>query len=103
MRLSFVFIKSDFSAATSLYLTLWSDLDKTETVSKDFTHHHLMTILKMSLEDIKRARESLEAMGLLRTYYKEGDIISERALLEAEKSSENIIAKSDIVKLLVKV
>lgn len=54
----------------SLYLTLWSDLDKSETMSKDFTHHHLMTFLKTKLESIKEAREALEAVGLLRTYIK---------------------------------
>lgn len=58
------------SIATSLYLTLWSDLDKRELMSKDFTHHHLMTLLKTSLEDIKEARKSLEAVGLLKTLYK---------------------------------
>ena len=59
----------------SLYLTLWSDLDKTETMSRDYTHHHLMTFLKTKLEIIKEARESLEAVGLLKTYIKcENDI-----------------------------
>ncbi len=60
--------------AISLYLSLWRDLDKLELVSIDFTHHHLMTILKSNLEDIKKSRESLEAVGLLKTYYKEGSI-----------------------------
>ena len=59
-----------------LYLTLWSDLDRLEIMSKDFTHHHLMSILKCSLEMIKQAREALEAVGLMKTYYKEGDINS---------------------------
>lgn len=54
----------------SLYLTLWSDLDKRELVSKDFTHHHLMTLLKTKLDDIKEAREALEAVGLIKTYLK---------------------------------
>ena len=62
--------------AVSLYLTLWSDLDRLEIMSKDFTHHHLMSILKCSLEMIKQAREALEAVGLMKTYYKEGDINS---------------------------
>lgn len=57
--------------AISLYLTLWSDLDKTETLSKDFTHHHLMTFLKAKLDYIKEARESLEAVGLIKTYIKQ--------------------------------
>ena len=62
------------SSAISLYLTLWSDLDKTESISVGFSHHHLMTLLKQSLEVIKKSRESLEAFGLLRTYFKEGNI-----------------------------
>ena len=41
--------------AVSLYLTLWSDLDKYELISKDYNHHHLMTILKSSLEIITNA------------------------------------------------
>ena len=62
--------------ATSLYLTLFNDLDKYQITSEDFTHHHLMSIMKCDLQAIKKARESLEAVGLLRTYYKEGDVSS---------------------------
>lgn len=62
------------SFAVGLYFSLWNDLDNTKTMSIDHNHHHLMTFLKSSLDDIKKARESLEAMGLLRTYFKEGDI-----------------------------
>ena len=57
--------------AVSLYLTLWSDLDKLEIVSTTYTHHHLMTILKSSLEIIVKARQSLEALGLLKSFFKE--------------------------------
>ncbi|MCH5167336.1 MAG: DnaD domain protein [Erysipelotrichales bacterium] len=63
--------------ATSLYLTLWSDLDKLEIVSKDYTHHHLMTILKSSLSDIVKARQALEALGLLKSFVKKDENISE--------------------------
>lgn len=59
---------------TSLYLTLWRDLDKLEIMSIDYTHHHLMTIMKSDLESIKKARETLEAVGLIRTFFKEGDV-----------------------------
>jgi len=62
------------ASAVSLYLTLWSDLDKLELMSIDYTHHHLMTILKMDLNTIKLSREALEAVGLLKTYFKSGDI-----------------------------
>ncbi len=63
-------------AAVSLYLTLWRDLDRLELVSMDYTHHHLMTILKCGLETIKKSRCSLESVGLVKTYVKEGDINS---------------------------
>lgn len=59
----------------SLYLTLWGDLDRSETMSRDYTHHHLMTFLKTKLESIKEARNALEAIGLLKSYIKkENDI-----------------------------
>ncbi len=64
------------SMAVSLYLTLWSDLDKRELMSKDFTHHHLMTLLKANLNDIKEARQGLEAVGLLKTLFKTGESIN---------------------------
>ena len=57
----------------ALYLTLIRDLDKLEIMSGDLTHHHLMTIMRTSLDIIKTARETLEAVGLLKTYFKEGD------------------------------
>ncbi len=63
-------------AAVSLYLTLWRDLDRLELVSMDYTHHHLMTLLKCSLETIKEARESLESVGLIKTYVKVGNLNS---------------------------
>ena len=62
------------ASAVGLFFSLWNDLDVSMIASIEHSHHHLMTILKMSLEEIKRAREALEAMGLLRTYYKEGDL-----------------------------
>lgn len=59
------------SAAISLYFTLWSYLDKLEIMSNEWTHHHLMSSLKLKLEEIIIAREKLEGMGLIKTYYKE--------------------------------
>ena len=63
-------------AAVSLYLTLWRDLDRLEIVSMDYNHHHLMALLKCDLETIKKARESLESVGLIKTYIKTGEINS---------------------------
>lgn len=63
--------------AVSLYLTLWSDLDMREDMSISYTHHHLMTILKSSLEIIVDARKALEALGLLKSFKKNDENISE--------------------------
>ncbi len=57
------------SNAVSLYFTLWRDLDRYTFVSTDYSHHHLMTLLKTNLETIKISRKTLEASGLLRTYF----------------------------------
>ena len=58
----------------SLYFTLWSDLDKLEVMSMEYTHRHLVSTMKLELNDILRAREKLEAVGLLKTYVKTGNI-----------------------------
>ena len=60
--------------AMSLYFTLWSDLDKREITSIEYTHHHLMTSMQLKLSEIIEAREKLEAIGLLKTYIKKQNI-----------------------------
>lgn len=60
--------------AVSLYFTLWNDLDMSKLFSREYTHHHLMSLLKCSNTKLKLARESLESFGLLNTYIKCGDI-----------------------------
>ena len=62
------------SIAVSLYHTLWSYLDPTETSSNEWTHHHLMTCMRIKLHDIEEAREKLEAIGLMKTYQKKGNV-----------------------------
>ena len=60
------------SISTNLYFTLWMDLDKSEYISEDETHHHLMTSTGLSINELIMAKEKLEALGLLKTFYKEG-------------------------------
>ena len=60
--------------AVSLYFSLWSYLDKSEIFSLEWTHHHLMSNTKLSLDDIIINREKLEGIGLLKTYYKKDSI-----------------------------
>ena len=62
------------SVAISLYFTLWGNLDTSLTSSVEYTHHNLMAIMRIKLEDILEARERLEAIGLLKTYLKKGNI-----------------------------
>lgn len=62
------------SLAINLYLTLWSYLDKSEIMSSNWTHRHLIKAMQVKLERIIEAREKLEAMGLLKTYLKEGEV-----------------------------
>jgi len=61
-------------SAVALYYTLLDDLDKQEVMSTDLTHHHLMATMQLRLEDIIIAREKLEAVGLLKTYFKKDSI-----------------------------
>lgn len=62
------------SMAVSLYYTLWADLDKTELLSMEYTHHHLMTSLRVKMDLIISARKKLEAVGLLKTFVKEESV-----------------------------
>lgn len=62
--------------AINLYMTLCHDLDKNEFMSEECSHHHLMTSMRIKLEDIVIAREKLEAIGLLKTYFKSGEDVN---------------------------
>lgn len=60
--------------AVSLYFTLIDDLEKKEFMSGELTHHHLVSTMKIKLPDIIIAREKLEAIGLLKTFFKEENV-----------------------------
>lgn len=62
------------SVSLSLYFTLWADLNKTEIMSNEYTHHHLMNVMGIKLDEIVSARKRLEAVGLLKTLFKSGQI-----------------------------
>lgn len=62
------------SNAVSLYFTLWQDLEKSESTNQKFNHHHLMASLKLGLDPVTSARKALESVGLIRTYYKTGEV-----------------------------
>ena len=76
--------------ACSLYFTLLDDLDKTEQVSDPITHHHLMAIMQLKLEEIVKAREKLEAVGLLKSYLKKESVNKYIYLLFSPLSANEI-------------
>lgn len=57
-----------------LYFSLWSDLDKNEILSLEYNHHHIVTNMHLTLDEIVEARKKLEAIGLLKTFFKEDSI-----------------------------
>lgn len=58
----------------SFYYTLWSYLDKAELMSNEWTHHHLLKSMQITINEIDDARVKLEAIGLLKTYLKKGNV-----------------------------
>lgn len=58
----------------SLYYTLWSYLDKSELLSNEWTHHHLLRDMMISNSELVDAKIKLEAIGLLKTYVKKGNV-----------------------------
>ncbi|MBQ9019475.1 MAG: DnaD domain protein [Bacilli bacterium] len=60
--------------AVSLYYTLLDDLEKSDIMSDELTHYHLMVSMQLKLDDILVAREKLEAIGLIKTYVKKDNI-----------------------------
>lgn len=57
--------------AVYLYLLLWEDSKE----DIEYLHHHLLTSLKANSKALMEARESLEAVGLLKTYVKEENVL----------------------------
>ena len=62
------------SQAISLYYTLWSYLDKSELLSNEWTHHHIFRDMMISNSEFIDAKVKLEAIGLIKTYVKKGNI-----------------------------
>lgn len=62
------------SVATNLYFSLWSNLDRNEIMSTEYTHHYLMANMQLNLDEIIEARERLEGIGLMKVFYKEENI-----------------------------
>lgn len=62
------------ATATSLYFSLWANLDTNQVMSMVRTHHNLMANTGLSIDDIIEVREKLEGIGLLKTFLNKGNI-----------------------------
>lgn len=62
--------------SVTLYLTLYSELSLNSYISRELTHHHLISITGLGPKEITEARIKLEGIGLMKTYVKESDINS---------------------------
>ncbi len=58
----------------NLYLTLWSNLDKTHVISDEYLHEQLIRNLGINISTFMESREKLEAVGLLKTYVKKDTV-----------------------------
>ena len=59
--------------STSLYFTLWSELESNQLLSQESNHYQLMNVLNLPLNDIYEARKKLEGIGLLKVYKRAGE------------------------------
>lgn len=60
--------------AINLYLTLWSNLDRSSFASEEILHDQLARTLGINLNSILENRQKLEAIGLIKTYIKQGTV-----------------------------
>ena len=78
--------------ATTLYYTLLDDLDKKVIMTEEETHHHLLSIMQIKIENLVIAREKLEAIGLLKTYIKQSEVNSYVYVLYAPISANEFFS-----------
>ena len=62
------------NTAISLYFTLWSYLDKYELISHEWAHNHILNNMMITVNEFDDARVKLEALSLMKTYVKKGNI-----------------------------
>jgi len=78
-------------SAVSLYLTLYNDLPNDECESELYSHQHLLKLMMTNLDTIVEARKKLEAIGLLKTFYKEDEINNYLYILYAPISASEFL------------
>ena len=74
--------------AFTLYLTLWSFIDRARLKNPEFLHYKIYDILRISPAQFLQARKRLEAIGLIVAYHNEDVYLYE---LKAPLSAEEFI------------
>lgn len=87
--------------AISFYFTLLNDLEKNGFMTDVLLHHHLLSVMQISLEDIVISREKLEAVGLVKTYYKKGDSASNYIYVLFSPLSPNEVLNHPILNIVL--
>ena len=77
--------------ADNLYLTLTNDLSSDLIESEYFPHQHLIGLMGVNLDEIVKARKKLEAIGLLKTFFREDDINNYLYILYAPLSANEFL------------
>ena len=77
--------------AINLYLTLTNDLNEDKIESEFLSHQHLMGLMGINLDKIVEARKKLEAVGLLKTLFREDTINNYIYILYAPLSASEFL------------
>ena len=77
--------------AVNLYLTLTNDLSADNIESDYLPHQHLMGIMGVNLDTIVEARKKLEAVGLIKTFFREDTINNYIYVLYAPLSANEFL------------
>lgn len=75
----------------NLYLTLTNDLSSDNIESDYLSHQHLIGLMGVNLDKIVESRKKLEAVGLLKTYYREDTINNYIYVLYAPLSASEFL------------
>lgn len=88
------------TAAYSLYMTLWTEIEEEKYWSEGILHSELLTVLNIGIPELYQARIKLEAIGLLKTYVQIDTTKLTIYELQAPQTSE-VFFKDDLLSLLL--
>lgn len=79
------------NTAISLYFTFWAYLDNYNLMSNEWAHSHILNNMMINVSEFENARVKLEALSLIKTYVKSGNINNYVYELYSPLSASNFI------------